>query len=278
MFADVVLARRIEAAESGLTREVAEAVRAHGTREVLLRALGGLGVGVWIGGSPFDKVIGWGFGDAEAEDAALRGFEDAVRSREGAVQLELSTLADLSRADALIARGYTLVGAENVLGMRLDRASLAPPAIEVRRARDDEGDAWIDTVVNGFEHPDGAHVAAHEAFPRDALVQVFHDIAGAQGYRRYLAMREGAIAGGASLRVHRDENGAIAQLAGAATLPAHRRRGVQSALLRARLRDAAEAGCDLAVVTTQPGSRSQHNAQNAGFALLYTRLVLVRGA
>ncbi|UJR85640.1 GNAT family N-acetyltransferase [Sandaracinus amylolyticus] len=276
MFADVVLARRIEAAEAGLTREVAQAVRAKGEREVLMRPLGGLGVGVWIGGSPFDKVIGWGFGDPEAENAGLRAFEDAVRSREGAVQLELSTLADLSRADALIARGYTLVGVENVLGMRLDRDALSAPAIEVRRARDDEGDAWIDAVVTGFEHPDSGPAAAHETFARDALVQVFHDIASATGYRRYLATHEGAIAGGASLRVHRDEHGAIAQLAGAATLPAHRRRGVQSALLRARLLDAVEAGCALAVVTTQPGSRSQHNAQKAGFALLYTRLVLVR--
>jgi len=68
----------------------------------------------------------------------------------------------------------------------------------------------------------------------------------------------------------------IAQLTGAATAPAHRRRGVQTALLLARLTDAAAAGCDIAVVTTQPGSRSQRNVQRRGFDLLYTRAVLVK--
>ena len=59
-------------------------------------------------------------------------------------------------------------------------------------------------------------------------------------------------------------------------MPAHRRRGVQTALLSARLADAAAAGCDIAVITTQPGSKSQQNAQRRGFDLLYTRAILVR--
>ena len=88
----------------------------------------------------------------------------------------------------------------------------------------------------------------------------------------YLALRDGVIAGGASLRMTEG----IAQLTGAATAPAHRRRGVQTALLLARLTDAAAAGCDIAVVTTQPGSRSQQNVQRRGFDLLYTRAVLVK--
>jgi GNAT superfamily N-acetyltransferase len=67
----------------------------------------------------------------------------------------------------------------------------------------------------------------------------------------------------------------VAQLCGAATLPAHRRHGVQAALLGTRLAAAARAGCDLAVVTTLPGSKSQHNVQRRGFELLYTRAVLV---
>ena len=52
--------------------------------------------------------------------------------------------------------------------------------------------------------------------------------------------------------------------------------GVQSALLSARLADAASGGCDVAVVTTQPGSKSQQNVQRRGFDLLYTRAVLVK--
>jgi len=68
----------------------------------------------------------------------------------------------------------------------------------------------------------------------------------------------------------------IAQLTGAATAPAHRRHGIQTALLSARLADAAAAGCDVAVVTVQPASKSQQNVQRQGFDLLYTRAVLVK--
>ena len=71
-------------------------------------------------------------------------------------------------------------------------------------------------------------------------------------------------------------DGGLAQLSGASTLPAYRRRGVQTALLGERLRWAASQGCDLAVVTTQPGSKSQQNAVRRGFDRLYTRAVLVK--
>jgi GNAT superfamily N-acetyltransferase len=94
----------------------------------------------------------------------------------------------------------------------------------------------------------------------------------AAGLRHYLALRDGVPAGGASMHV----TGGVAQLTGAATLPQHRRRGVQSALLSARLADAAAEGCDLAVVTTQPGSKSQQNVQRNGFDLLYARAILVK--
>ena len=68
----------------------------------------------------------------------------------------------------------------------------------------------------------------------------------------------------------------IAQLCGASTLPAERRRGVQSALLARRLDDAGRGGCTVAVVTTQPGSKSQQNVQRQGFDLLYSRNILRR--
>lgn len=69
----------------------------------------------------------------------------------------------------------------------------------------------------------------------------------------------------------------VALLTGAATLPSHRRRGVQASLLARRLHDAGRAGCGVAVVTTQPGSSSQRNAQRKGFELLYSRAVFTLG-
>ena len=97
-------------------------------------------------------------------------------------------------------------------------------------------------------------------------------MAAVEGFVRYLARLGGSAAGGASMRLF----DGIAQLCGAATLPEHRRHSVQSALLTTRLGIASRAGCDVAVVTTQPGSKSQENVQKHGFELLYTRAILVR--
>jgi hypothetical protein len=110
-------------------------------------------------------------------------------------------------------------------------------------------------------------VPQHEVFPREVIETAERDVAAA-GVMRYFALRDGVMAGGASFRMA----DGVAQLA--APAPAHRRRGVQTALLSARLADAATAGCDIAVVTTPPGAKSQQNAQRRGFDLLYTRAVL----
>jgi GNAT superfamily N-acetyltransferase len=134
--------------------------------------------------------------------------------------------------------------------------------------------AWIDVVVSGFETPDEQGVPSHERYPRDTSEAVIGDMAAVPGLVRCLARRDGVPAGGASLRLTEG----VAQLCGAATLPEHRRRGVQTALVAARLEVAGREGCDVAVVTTQPGSKSHENAQRRGFELLYTRTVLVRPA
>jgi GNAT superfamily N-acetyltransferase len=115
-------------------------------------------------------------------------------------------------------------------------------------------------------------VPSHEQFPREVIARAMRDLTAAAGVMRYVALRDGLLAGAASVRMAQG----VAQLTGAATAPAHRRRGVHTALLSARLADAAAAGCDIAVITTQPASKSQHNAQRRGFDLLYTRAILVK--
>ena len=54
--------------------------------------------------------------------------------------------------------------------------------------------------------------------------------------------------------------------------------GFAGPLDEAELEAVRRAGCDVAVVSTQPGSKSQENLQRQGFELLYTRAVLVRSA
>jgi len=268
-FADRETSRRIEAAEADLTLAYGSAVqRRRPGRGAIAVDLAG-GAAVFTGeGSPFDKVIGIGY--EPIDWPSFDGFERALRSRGAAVQVEVASRADPEIARTLTARGYRLVGFEDVLGRGLDEPPDVAnrPDVDVRPVLPHEIDAWIETVVTAQAHPDGP--AAHELFARDALERVYRDLAGLDGFRRYLARRDGAVAGGACLRL----DGRLAELCGAATLPEHRRRGVQTALTRARLADARRAGCDLATVTTAPGSKSEENAVRQGFAIAYTRAVL----
>jgi GNAT superfamily N-acetyltransferase len=177
----------------------------------------------------------------------------------------------------LTRRGYLLVGFEHVLGLVLQPGAWPAPqpeaAVQVTRTAPEQTGEFLRLVTAGFSHPDGTGTPSHETFSDEALLQVFEDFAAAPSMRRYLARWDGTPAGGGTLRLG---GSGVAQLAGASTLPRFRRRGVQSALLHARLTDALREGYDLAVVTTQPGSKSQENAHRHGFSLLYARAVLVR--
>ena len=279
VFATTSMARRIEAAEAATAREFGERARARG-KDVLIESIGGTHAVFGGHGQPFNKVAGLGFAPVAEEDFAR--LESLYDARAAEIRVEQSTLADPAVAALLTRRGYVLAGYENVLGLDLltERDALARARDEavargviVSKTGSADLRAWIDTVTDGFMHPDHFDgPPPTESFPRDAIEDVFSDIGSAPGTSLYVARREGQIAGGASLRI----SDGLAQLAGASTLPAHRRRGVQSALLHARLLDAADSGCDLAVVTTEPASKSQQNVQRAGFALLYARAVLIR--
>jgi GNAT superfamily N-acetyltransferase len=274
MFCDTSLAERVERVEAQL---MAEASRAAHRRQAdgggfVIPIAGGVATFAEPG-SPFNKVAGLGFAGAPSA-ADLDEIEQAFAACGADVQVELSALSDPRIGRLLTDRGYRLMSFENVLGLALDREiePVGPRGVEVRRSGEDEFDAWLDVVADGFAHPDSEGVPSHEDFARDLLARAERDFAAA-GVVRYLALLDAVPAGGASLHIAEG----VAQLAGSATAPAHRRRGIQSALLAARLRDASAAGCDVALVTTQPGSKSQQNVQRRGFDLLYTRAVLLKG-
>jgi len=80
------------------------------------------------------------------------------------------------------------------------------------------------------------------------------------GWRLYLATVDGQLAAAAALQVH----GGVGYLASASTLPAHRNKGCQSALIRRRIRDAVAEGVDLVSGLAILGSTSQQNMERAG--------------
>lgn len=274
LFASTALAARIERADARLMSESASAAarRRPETRAFALSVAGGAATYA-APGSPLNKVAGLGFA-GPLDPAELDAVERAFAERGAAVQVELSCLAEPQIGALLTRRGYTLENFENVLGRRLPTAPsrALPDDVVVSVSEAGESGAWLDLVITAFASPDAQGVPSHESFPRDELERVMDDMAQAEGFVRYLARRGGVPAGGASMRLFEG----VAQLCGAATLPEHRRRGVQSAMLAARLEAASRAGCDVAVVTTQPGSKSQENVQKQGFELLYTRAILVR--
>ncbi|BCY08960.1 GNAT family N-acetyltransferase [Actinoplanes sp. L3-i22] len=272
LFCDTVLAARVERAEAQLITAWNESARG--------RRGHALGFAIPVAGgvasyaepdSPINKIAGLGFADLPAA-ADLEKIEQAYADRGAPIQAEVAGLADPALLELLAGRGYRLASFENVLGRALGGAvePVVPPGVEVRPCGDDEFDAWLEVVVEATLHPDTQGVPWAEQFPRAILENAERDTLGLVS--RYLATLDGVPAGGGSMRI----TDGVAQLTGAATAPAFRRRGIQSALLAARLADATAAGGDVAVITVQPGSRSQQNAQRRGFDLLYSRAVLTR--
>jgi ribosomal protein S18 acetylase RimI-like enzyme len=275
LFASASLARRIEEAEASLVRAFAMGIRQGGRVPGVFIADVSGGVAAIAGEhSPFNKLLGLGF--QPLDEAALEPIEQEFARRGIRLHAEVATLADPAVAAALTRRGYVLSGFENVLGLPLE--SGPPPFVgasdlEIQRVAPEQSREWTTAVATAFLAPDTYDgPASHDSFGQEALEQVFEETADVPGFERYLVVREGTVAGGGSMRIY---NG-VAQLCGAATLPAHRRRGIQSSLLRHRLAEAAAAGCDIAVVTTSPGSKSQENVQKLGFQLLYSRAILLK--
>jgi GNAT superfamily N-acetyltransferase len=276
MFATASLAARIERAECSMLTELAHAAAARlGRGEVVVAPIAG-GVAVHTGpGSPANKLAGLGFAEPP-RPAELEIVEKAFALRRAPLQVEFASLGDPAIPRMLSRRGYELIGFENVLGLPLDVTRLEgmdDRSIAVERAGPHDTAVWMDAVATGFLHSDTFDgPASHESFSRDAIERIFGDTFATPSFERFIARRAGDVAGGATLRLHEG----VAQLAGAATLPQHRRQGVQTALLRYRLLDAARRGCDVAVITTQPGSKSTENVQRFGFAVLYVRAILVK--
>jgi GNAT superfamily N-acetyltransferase len=135
----------------------------------------------------------------------------------------------------------------------------ADAQVRVRRMEPGEVDLWADTAARGWgETPELAE-----------FMRAFGTItATAEGTVPFLAEVGGEPVATGALAMH----GGVALLAGASTVPAARKRGAQRALLQARLRYAAEHGCDLAMMGAEPGSASQRNAERQGFRIAYTRI------
>jgi N-acetylglutamate synthase-like GNAT family acetyltransferase len=267
LFADHALSARIEGADAQLLRECYEAVSARLPERVCARLEVAGGFAPFVGLKiSLSRSVGLGM-CGPVSDADLDALEEFYRKRDSDTDVGVSPYADPSLFAALGHRGFHLVELDTVLAQPLD--SLAPPTVTesdvvVRVAGPDEAAAWVAASLAGFAGTDenipGEMSATFEA--------AFH-----VPTSRYLfASLEGVVIGTAGLDIHAK----TANLFGASTLSHARGRGAQSALFRARLALAREAGCDLAFTRTTPGSPSQRNAERHGFRTVYSRARMVK--
>jgi hypothetical protein len=128
--------------------------------------------------------------------------------------------------------------------------------------KDDSPDAFLDLYLEatGVNHARRELIRRHERSEMRVA-----------GMRCYVAEVNGVAAAVASMLVR--DRGAL--LVAAATGPKYKKAGCLQALLDRRLRDAADAGCDVVFSNTAPGSSAQSNHERAGLRILYTAITWV---
>lgn len=271
-FVDLALARRLEGAHAErAVRYAAAKRRLYPDAASAVEALGG-GHAVYAGAdAPVNQAYGLGLvGPAGADEVQrLLHFYAARGLPAGAT---VCPLADATWIAGLARAGFALESFTNVLVQALagavaaDRAAADPgaqasAAVRVAPVRPDQEELWLETVARGFADAEAAPEAV-----RRMIAPNLHSA----GASAFLAWIGDEPAGGGTLVVH----AGVAELGSDSVRVGCRGRGVQMALLRARLAAAADAGCDLALVLTEPGGASQRNAERAGFCLAYTNVTV----
>jgi ribosomal protein S18 acetylase RimI-like enzyme len=217
-------------------------------------------------GSPIGRATGLGLDRAfAAED--LDRVEHFYRSHHAPAQVDLCPLHDPAVFEMCRQRGYGIAELNNVLYRWLDPKEMfpAPPAgCAIRRGRAEEARELGGIVETAF-FPDGAP----EAF-RDLLTPLYQ----MEGALTFAASVEGKmVACGAGLVISEHR---VFAICGAGTAAEFRGRGLQTALLQARLTAAAKAGCEYAVVVTQGGTISQRNCERLGFRVAYSKVTVIK--
>jgi GNAT superfamily N-acetyltransferase len=260
VFADLNLSRRLERAEGRACLEFAEAHR-------LLNPDSGANwiecAGAYAVFDGVDSPVTQSFGLGLFEPltpAVLDKVEAFFQDRGAVVVHEVSPLAGIGTLDLLCARGYRPIELSSVLHRPVERTAYKDnSAATVRVAVDEDAAVWADLSARGWgqENPEILGFLEHfgaVAFAREHCVNFIAELDGKPGAAGALSLHDG-----------------VALFAGASTIPEMRRRGLQAALLEARMRYAFEHGYELAMMVAEAGSQSQRNAERHGFRSAYTR-------
>jgi hypothetical protein len=212
--------------------------------------------------SPLTQTFGLGLFDA-ITDVEFERLESFFQDRRAPVCHEVSPLADPSLLPLLNGRRYQPIEFTAVMcreiGPALGASGPANARLRVRTIEEDEHDLWAETAARGWS--ESPELSDFMLTLSQISAQRKHTVA-------FMAELSGRpIATGAMSLSDR-----VALLAGASTIPEGRKQGAQLGLLDARLKYAADQGCDLAMMCAAPGSASQRNAERQGFRIAYTRI------
>lgn len=259
-FSDLALSRRLERAEGYACTQFAQARRRlfPGSGSEWMEYSGAYAVFDGIG-SPATQTFGLGIFE-ELTAASLDVIERFFLDRGAEVDHEVSPLVGAVALSLLCSRQYRPVEISNVMYRAIKKPAFEDHGrITVHVTRPEEAQLWTDVSAKGWTHE---HPKLLNFFLESTAIAAVREQSPC-----FLAQFDGEPGAAGSLCIHQG----VALFAGAATIPQMRRRGLQAALLQARLRYAFEHGCDLAMMVAEAGSDSQRNAERKGFQIAYTR-------
>lgn len=260
IFSDLALSQRLERAEGTACLQFAEARRrAFPESGAEWRECAGAYVVFDSVDSPVTQTFGLGIFEALTA-SAMEEIENFFFKRGSSVFHEVSPFAGTATLSFLCARGYRPVEISSVLYRPVENPPEAEPSnIKVRVTGPEEAQFWASISARGWchDHPE----------LKDFMLQFGASTCARENNVSFLAEIDGEPGAAGVLSIHEG----IALFGGASTVPELRRRGLQTALMSARMRYAIEHRCDLAMMVAEAGSGSQHNAERQGFRIAYTR-------
>lgn len=195
---------------------------------------------------------------------------ESLEQRSRAVGVEPAVeISRVTRPDVRLlaeARGYVPDSAVSVLRCPLSDAHSAHDSSFTIETATDQVAVWQKVSALGWGHTSEAARRASDAFGAAAAV------VDGEGFVVARDRTDGRPVGCASLNIC----AGVATLRGMSTTPAERRRGVQAALIRHRLRLAHAAGCDVVTTMVRPNGESERNLRRHGFEPWFAISVLTR--
>lgn len=225
-------------------------------------------------GAYVNKACGFGF-DRPPTEPELDELVTFFTSRGVEPRVELSPFAPPSLLASLAQRGFVLQRFGNVLARKIPqgddlRALLPqgwPAGLTIERV--DPKDAAA--VREHIEISESGFLAEGELLPQEFL-EVGLKAVQRPSQDAFVARLGGeAVAAGGC-----ESSEGATVLFGTTVKPAWRGRGIQQALIVARLERGRERGSRLAVIISGPGIPTERNAARLGFEMVYSRVTLVK--